>query len=207
MKVILLMHMNNLQQFTHSWWGVTILSIVLITLLVIGLLIAAIGNEANPVPSFIGAVISLSSIIPLVMLIFTKSNINPNPRADTAYSSNATVEWKNNSSDHVYGINFQGKYYHDDYLCIDGTNVKIAKTHWTNKEQTITPLNSTGRAWMTVAKKIQAQPKPHAYIEMDVHLSYTKGSVDTPEGTKKFVCYVNNKHPNDNKDYQVLQYK
>ena len=71
----------------------------------------------------------------------------------------------------------------------------------------ITPLNSTGKAWMIVARHVKNSPKPHANIKMDVHLSYTKASVETPQGTKKYICYVKNIKPKVAKDCTVLKYK
>ena len=65
-------------------------------------------------------------------------------------------------------------------LKLEHTDVKIARGEWSNAGVRITPLNPTGKAWMIVARHVQNSPKPHANIKMDVHLSYTKASVETP---------------------------
>ena len=44
-------------------------------------------------------------------------------------------------------------------------------------------------------------------IFFNIHLGYTKASVETPDGVKKFVCYVNNQKTHSENDYQVVDYK
>lgn len=144
-------------------------------------------------------------------ILFSPFSLNdgPNPRDNTAYDDSSQTQTTNLYWDERFdGIGEPSThYYHDDYLELKHTNVKIARGQWSNSGVRITPLNSTGRAWLIVARKVQNSPKPHANIKMDVHLSYTKASVETLQGTKKYICYVKNIKPKVDKKYTVLKYK
>lgn len=58
---------------------------------------------------------------------------------------------------------------------------------------------------MTVANRIYKMPRPKSDIKMNVTLAYTKGSVMTENGVKKFICYSNNKGVQKT-GYKTLKY-
>lgn len=209
MSVFLPMHLSAWQAFLHNafvqWCG----PFIGIALAIISLFI---WMDIDERPILIIPTI-LTMLLSCAML-FSPSSLNggPNPRANTAYDDSSQTQTTNLYWDEWRGgIGGHGgpslNYYHDDYLEFKHTNVKIARGHWNNSGVRITPLNSTGRAWLIVARKVQNSPKPHVNIKIDTHLSYTKASVETPQGTKKYICYVKNIKPKVDKDYTVLKYK
>lgn len=207
MQVILPIHMSLWQQLLHTVPAVIFLAVCLIILVFIFVTCMVISGEDSvkkQIYAIIGVFLSTFGMLIIGASLFCPS-VHPNPRQNTTYRATNTktnVYWghDSNTSKHF-------SYYQDDYLFLKGTTVKLAKTQWSNKEQIITPLNSSGKAWMIVAKKLEEQPKPQANLKMDVHLSYTKGSVETPQGTKQFICYVNNKKIKQNSNYTTLTYK
>lgn len=189
MKVVLPFHPNGWQQFVMDE-QISIM-IVIIVVFVIGTIMIFNSLEGTG-----WCLMGTAAILSLSMM-FTPL---PDPKDEgNAYSDSCGIStnctWNNDES-----------IWNNDKLRLDNSHLVIAKAHRAGNSQIIKPLNETGRAWMIVANKIQAQPKPHKNIKMDIHLAYTQGSVETPQGTKKFICYVNK--PNDtNKGYQVLKYK
>ena len=209
MKIFLPVHMNALNNFVHTWGGITFLLLMFIVLLIVSIILMSVADSV---------LTSITSIV-LLLLAFTafglgtscqRTTSSYNPRRNTVYAMSpkdveANAHWK--ESPYVRGVNFNNQYWHDEYLQIKHSNVKIAKTHWSNKGQTISSLNSTGKAWLKVAQKVQMQPQPHDNIKFDIHLGYTKARVETPDGVKKFVCYVNNQKTHSENNYQVIDYK
>lgn len=209
MSVFLPMHLNAWQAFLHNafvqWCG-PFVGIAL------GIISIYIWLNIDERPTLV-----MPAILTMLLgcaVLFSPSSLNngPNPRDDTAYDDSSQTQTTNLYWDEwLGGIGGLGgpslNYYHDDYLKLKHTGVKIARGHWDNSGVRITPLNSTGRAWLIVARRVQNSPKPHANIKIDTHLSYTKASVETPQGIKKYVCYVKNIKPKVDKDYTVLKYK
>lgn len=209
MSVFLPMHLNLWQAFLHNafvqWCG----PVIGIALSIISLFI---WMKIDDHPALIMPTI-LTMLLSCAML-FSPASLNngPNPRNGTAYDASSKTQTTNLYWDkRLGGIGGLGgpslNYYHDDYLKLKHTDVKITRGHWNNSGVRITPLNSTGRAWLIVARRVQNSPKPHVNIKIDTHLSYTKASVETPQGTKKYICYVKNSKPKVDKDYTVLKYK
>lgn len=212
MKIFLPVHMNALNNFVHTWGGMTFLTFLL--LMAIGLLIVSIIllSVADSVLTSIPSIVSLLLAFTALCLGAScqRTTHSYNPRKNTVYAMSpknveANAQWK--ESRYVGRVNFNNQYWHDEYLEIKHSDVKIAKTHWSNKGQTISSLNSTGKAWLKVAQKVQMQPQPHANTKFDIHLGYTKARVETPDGVKKFVCYVNNQKTHSENNYQVIDYK
>lgn len=209
MSVFLPMHLSPWQAFLHNafvQWCVPFVGIAL-CLISIFIWMDIDDHPALVMPAILAMLLGFC-------VLFSPFTLNdgPNPRDNTAYDDssqmqNTTLYW----DEWLGGISGLGgpstRYYHDDYLKLKHTDVEIARGQWSNSGVRITPLNSTGRAWLIVASRVQNSPKPHANIKMDVHLSYTKASVETPQGTKKYICYVKNAKPKVDKDYTVLKYK
>lgn len=209
MSVFLPMHLSAWQAFLHNAFVQWCVPFVGIALGIISIFIWMDIDEhsALVMPAILAMLLEFC-------VLFSPFTLNdgPNPRDNTAYDDssqmqNTTLYW----DEWLGGIGGLGgpstHYYHDDYLKLKHTDVKIARGHWSNSGVRITPLNSTGRAWLIVARKVQNSPQPHANIKIDTHLSYTKASVETPQGTKKYICYVKNIKPKVDKDYTVLKYK
>lgn len=205
MNVYLPMHLSPWQAFLRNTLTQWCLPFIIIGLLILSLIcLFAIGNGIRTLFA-IPAIICL--ILPFILLMQElKLDMGPDPRGESAYSDSSPVSTKTLYWDEWIG-GPSGSYYHDDYLKLEHTDVKIARGHWNNSGVRITPLNPTGKAWMIVARHVQNSPKPHANIKMDVHLSYTKASVETPQGTKKYICYVKNIKPKVDRDCTVLKYK
>lgn len=216
MKTNLPIHMDAWQDFKHSWLGVATITAVLaiIIIVLIALLTYLIFKKYDGAFSdydersllSVHASAFFCLIFALVSCTFIPINCKGyNPRAQTAYASkNSNVEWKAKG----YGLpNLHGQYWSDDYLTFKNANIRIAKTEWSNKKQTVKPINSIGKAWFIVAQKIENSPKPHLNTKIRVYLNRTQGSVETPTGTEKFICYVNNQKDKGENDYQVLDYK
>lgn len=203
MNVFLPMHLSAWQAFLHNAFVQWCVPFVAIALGIISLFIWMDIDEhfALIIPAILTMLLGCA-------VLFSPFSLNdgPNPRENTAYDDSSPVQTKTLYWDEWLG-GPSTHYYHDDYLKLQRTDIKIARGHWNNSGVRITPLNSTGRAWLIVARKVQNSPKPHANIKMDTHLSYTKASVETPQGTKKYICYVKNIKPKVNKDYAVLKYK
>lgn len=209
MSVFLPMHLSAWQAFLHNafvqWCG-PIVGIAL------GIISICIWMNIDERPALV-----MPAILTMLLgcaILFSPLSLNdgPNPRDGTAYDDSSQTQTTNLYWDEwLGGIGGLGgpslNYYHDDCLKLKHTDVKIARGQWSNSGVRITPLNATGRAWLIVARKVQNSPKPHVNIKIDTHLSYTKASVETPQGTKKFICYVKNIKPKVDKDYTVLKYK
>lgn len=209
MSVFLPMHLSPWQAFLHNAFVQWCVPFVGIALVIISLFIWMDIDE-----HFTLIMPAILTMLLGCAILFSPFSLNdgPNPRDNTAYDDssqvqNTTLYW----DEWLGGIDGLGgpsaHYYHDDYLKLKHTDVKIARGHWDNSGVRITPLNSTGRAWLIVARKVQNSPQPHVNIKIDTHLSYTKASVETPQGTKKYICYVKNIKPKVDKDYTVLKYK
>lgn len=209
MKIFLPVHMNALNNFVHTWGGMTFLLLMSIVLLIVSIiLLSVVDSVLTSIPPIVSLLLAFIALFLGASSQHTTSSYNP--RKDTVYAMSpkdvdANAHWK--ESPDVGGVNFNNQYWHDEYLQIKHSDVKIAKTHWSNKGQTISSLNSTGKAWLKVAQKVQMQPQPHANTKFDIHLGYTKARVETPDGVKKFVCYVNNQKTHSENNYQVIDYK
>lgn len=210
MSVFLPMHLSAWQAFLHNAFVQWCVPFIGIALGIISIFIWLNVFDEHPIlimPAILTMLLSCA-------ILFSPLSLNdgPNPRDDTAYDDSSQTQTTNLYWDEQLGgiCGLGGpslNYYHDDYLKLEHTDVKIARGHWSNSGVRITPLNSTGRAWLIVARKVQNSPKPHVNIKIDTHLSYTKASVETPQGTKKYICYVKNAKPKIDKDYTVLKYK
>ena len=212
MSVFLPMHLNVLQTFLHNAFVQWCVPLVGIALGIISIFIIFIWMDNDDHPAL--AMPAILTMLLSCAILFSPFSLNdgPNPRDDTAYDDSSQTQTTNLYWDEwLGGIGGLGgpstHYYHDDYLKLEHTNVKIARGQWSNSGVRITPLNSTGQAWLIVARKVQNSPKPHINIKINTHLSYTKASVETPQGTKKYICYVKNIKPKVDKDYTVLKYK
>ena len=212
MSVFLPMHLNVLQTFLHNAFVQWCVPLVGIALGIISIFIIFIWMDNDDHPAL--AMPAILTMLLSCAILFSPFSLNdgPNPRDDTAYDDSSQTQTTNLYWDEQLGgiCGLGGpsfNYYHDDYLKLNHTNVKIARGQWSNSGVRITPLNSTGRAWLIVARKVQNSPKPHVNIKINTHLSYTKASVETPQGTKKYICYVKNIKPKVDKDYTVLKYK
>lgn len=216
MQIILPMHMPYYEQILHNGFVILLLLILFYALFMVTVYFGLdaydyhyTNTTKRQILNYVICSIAIIGII-FIGIGFYHANTDYNPRSTTAYrTSNAkcNVNWVRDEN--LYSIHYHNNsihYYSNDSLVLNGTNVKLAKTYWSTKQQKIVPLNPSGKAWMIVAKKLESQPKPHANLTMDVHLSYTKGSIETPMGTKKFVCYVNNHKPNTNSTYTTLDY-
>lgn len=206
MSVFLPIHLSAWQAFLHNVFAQWCGPFVGIALGIISIFIWMDIDEHS--------VLVIPAILTLLLgcaILFSPLSLNdgPNPRDNTAYSDSSQTQTTNLYWDEwrsgLGGLS--NNYYHDDYLKLKHTDVKIARGHWSNSGVRITPLNPTGRAWLIVARRVQNSPKPHVNIKIDTHLSYTKASVETPQGTKKYICYVKNIKPKVDKDYTVLKYK
>lgn len=205
MKIFLPVHMDALNNFVHTWGGMTFLLLMAIGLFILSIILLSTADYSYSI--FVG-ILAITALYLGASCQRTTSSYNP--RKNTVYAMSpkdveANAHWK--ESPYVGGVNFNNQYWHDEYLQIDHSDVKIAKTHWSNEGQTVSSLNSTGKAWLKVAQKVQMQPQPHANTKFDIHLGYTKASVETPDGVKKFVCYVNNQKTHSENNYQVIDYK
>lgn len=212
MKIFLPVHMDALNNFIHTWGGMTFLLLMAIVLFILSIILLSAADYSNSIFVCIASIVSVALAMTALCLGAScqRTTHSYNPRKNTVYAMSpknveANAHWK--ESPYVGGVNFNNQYWHDEYLQIDHSDVKIAKTHWSNEGQTISSLNSTGKAWLKVAQKVRMQPKPHANIKFDIHLGYTKASVETPDGVKKFVCYVNNQKTHSENNYQVIDYK
>lgn len=212
MSVFLPMHLNVLQTFLHNAFVQWCVPLVGIALGIISIFIIFIWMDNDDHPAL--AMPAILTMLLSCAILFSPFSLNdgPNPRDDTAYDDSSQTQTTNLYWDEQLGgiCGLGGPsthYYHDDYLKLQHTDVKIARGQWSNSGVRITPLNSTGRAWLIVARKVQNSPKPHVNIKINTHLSYTKASVETPQGTKKYICYVKNIKPKADKDYTVLKYK
>ena len=209
MKIFLPVHMDALNNFVHTWGGMTFLLLMAIGLFILSIiLLSAADSVLISIPSIVSLLLAFTAIC--LGASCQRTTHSYNPRKNTVYAMSpkdveANAQWK--ESPYVGGVNFNNQYWHDEYLQIKHSDVKIAKTHWSNEGQTISSLNSTGKAWLKVAQKVQMQPHPHANTKFDIHLGYTKASVETPDGVKKFVCYVNNQKTHSENNYQVIDYK
>lgn len=209
MKIFLPVHMNALNNFVHTWGGITFLLLMAIVLLIVSIIfLSVVDSVLTSIPPIVSLLLAFIALFLGASCQHTTSSYNP--RKNTVYAMSpkdveANAHWK--ESPDVGGVNFNNQYWHDEYLQIKHSDVKIAKTHWSNKGQTISSLNSTGKAWLKVAQKVQMQPQPHANTKFDIHLGYTKARVETPDGVKKFVCYVNNQKTHNENNYQVIDYK
>lgn len=209
MSVFLPMHLSPWQAFLHNafvqWCG----PFIGIALGIISIFIC-MNIDERPIlimPTILTMLLSCA-------ILFSPLSLNdgPNPRDDTAYDDSSKTQttnlYWNERLGGIYGLGGPSlNYYHDDYLKLEHTDVKIARGQWSNSGVRITPLNSTGRAWLIIARKVQNSPKPHVNIKINTQLSYTKASVETPQGIKKYICYVKNAKPKVDKDYTVLKYK
>lgn len=203
MSVFLPMHLSAWQAFLHNAFVQWCVPFVGIALGIISIFIWMDIDEhsALVIPAILTLLLGCA-------ILFSPLSLNDgqNPRDNTAYDDFSQTQTANLYWDEWLG-GPSTNYYHDDYLKLERTDVKIARGEWSNAGVRITPLNPTGKAWMIVARHVQNSPKPHANIKMNVHLSYTKASVETPQGTKKYICYVKNIKPKVDKDYTVLKYK
>ena len=209
--------MDALNNFVHTWGGMTFLLLMAIGLFITSVILLSVADSVlTSIASIVSATFALTALFLGASCQRTTSSYNP--RKNTVYAMSpkdveANAHWK--ESPYVGDVNLNNQYWHDEYLKIDHSDVKIAKTHWSNEGQTISSLNSTGKAWLKVAQKVQMQPHPHANTKFDIHLGYTKASVlgytkasvETPDGVKKFVCYVNNQKTHSENNYQVIDYK
>lgn len=210
MSVFLPMHLSAWQAFLHNAFVQWCVPFIGIALGIISIFIWLNVFDEHPIlimPAILTMLLSCA-------ILFSPLSLNDgsNPRDDTAYDDSSQTQTTNLYWDEQLGgiCGLGGpslNYYHDDYLKLEHTDVKIARGHWSNSGVRITPLNSTGRAWLIVARKVQNSPQPHVNIKIDTHLSYTKASVETPQGTKKYICYVKNIKPKVDKDYTILKYK
>lgn len=212
MKIFLPVHMDALNNFVHTWGGMTFLLLMAIGLFIVSIILLLVTDYSNSIFVGIASIVSVALALTALFLGAScqRTTSSYNPRKNTVYAMSskdveANAHWK--ESPYVGDINFNNQYWHDEYLQIKHSDVKIAKTHWSNKGQTISSLNSTGKAWLKVAQKVQMQPQPHANTKFDIHLGYTKARVETPDGVKKFVCYVNNQKTHSENNYQVIDYK
>lgn len=212
MKIFLPVHMDALNNFIHTWSGMTFLLLMAIGLYILSIILLSVADYFNSIFVGIASIVSVALALTALCLAAScqRTTSSYNPRKNTVYAMppkdvEANAHWK--ESPYVGRVNFNNQYWHDEYLQIDHSDVKIAKTHWSNEGQTVSSLNSTGKAWLKVAQKVQMQPQPHADTKFDIHLSYTKASVETPDGVKKFVCYVNNQKTHSENNYQVIDYK
>lgn len=212
MKIFLPVHMDALNNFVHTWGGMTFLLLMAIGLFITSVILLAAADDSNSILVGIASIVSATFALTALFLGAScqRTTHSYNPRKNTVYAMSpkdveANAHWK--ESPYVGDVNLNNQYWHDEYLKIDHSDVKIAKTHWSNEGQTISSLNSTGKAWLKVAQKVQIQPHPHANTKFDIHLGYTKASVETPDGVKKFVCYVNNQKTHSENNYQVIDYK
>lgn len=209
MKIFLPVHMNALNNFVHTWVGMTFLLLMAIVLLIVSIILLSVADSVlTGIPSIVSLLLAFTALC--LGASCQRTTHSYNPRKNTVYAMSpkdveANAQWK--ESPYVGRVNFSNQYWHDEYLQIKHSDVKIAKTHWSNKGQTISSLNSTGKAWLKVAQKVQMQPQPHANTKFDIHLGYTKARVETPDGVKKFVCYVNNQKTHSENNYQVIDYK
>lgn len=209
MKIFLPVHMNALNNFVHTWGGMTFLLLMAIGLFIVSIILLSVADSVlTSIPSIVSLLLAFTAIC--LGASCQRTTHSYNPRKNTVYAMSpkdveANAHWK--ESPYVGDVNFNNQYWHDEYLQIKHSDVKIAKTHWSNKGQTISSLNSTGKAWLKVAQKVQMQPQPHANTKFDIHLGYTKARVETPDGVKKFVCYVNNQKTHSENNYQVIDYK
>ena len=209
MKIFLPVHMNALNNFVHTWGGMTFLLLMAIGLLIVSIILLSVADSVlTSIPSIVSLLLAFTALC--LGASCQRTTHSYNPRKNTVYAMSpkdveANAQWK--ESPYVGRVNFSNQYWHDEYLQIKHSDVKIAKTHWSNKGQTISSLNSTGKAWLKVAQKVQMQPQPHANTKFDIHLGYTKARVETPDGVKKFVCYVNNQKIHSENNYQVIDYK
>lgn len=209
MKIFLPVHMNALNNFVHTWGGITFLLLMAIVLLIVSIIfLSVVDSVLTSIPPIVSLLLAFIALFLGASCQHTTSSYNP--RKNTVYAMSpkdveANAHWK--ESPYVGDVNFNNQYWHDEYLQIKHSDVKIAKTHWSNEGQTISSLNSTGKAWLKVAQKVQMQPQPHANTKFDIHLDYTKARVETPDGVKKFVCYVNNQKTHIENNYQVIDYK
>ena len=209
MKIFLPVHMNALNNFVHTWGGMTFLLLMAIGLFIVSIILLSVADSVlTSIPSIVSLLLAFTAIC--LGASCQRTTHSYNPRKNTVYAMSpkdveANAHWK--ESPYVGDVNFNNQYWHDEYLQIKHSDVKIAKTHWSNEGQTISSLNSTGKAWLKVAQKVQMQPQPHANTKFDIHLGYTKASVETPDGVKKFVCYVNNQKTHSENNYQVIDYK
>ena len=201
--------MNALNNFVHTWGGMTFLLLMAIGLFIVSIILLSVADSVlTSIPSIVSLLLAFTALCLGASCQRTTSSYNP--RKNTVYAMSpkdveANAQWK--ESPYVGRVNFSNQYWHDEYLQIKHSDIKIAKTHWSNKGQTISSLNSTGKAWLKVAQKVQMQPQPHANTKFDIHLGYTKAHVETPDGVKKFVCYVNNQKIHSENNYQVIDYK
>ena len=212
MKIFLPVHMDALNNFVHTWGGMTFLLLMAIGLFILSIILLSVADYFDSILAGIASIVSVALAMTALCLGAScqPTTHSYNPRKNTVYAMSpkdveANAHWK--ESPYVGGVNFNNQYWHDEYLQIDHSEVKIAKTHWSNEGQTISSLNSTGKAWLKVAQKVQMQPQPHANTKFDIHLGYTKASVETPDGVKKFVCYVNNQKTHSENNYQIIDYK
>lgn len=209
MKIFLPVHMNALNNFVHTWGGMTFLLLMAIVLFIVSIILLSVADSVlTSIPSIVSLLLAFTALC--LGASCQRTTHSYNPRKNTVYAMSpkdveANAQWK--ESPYVGRVNFNNQYWHDEYLQIKHSDVKIAKTHWSNKGQTISSLNSTGKAWLKVAQKVQMQPQPHANTKFDIHLGYTKARVETPDGVKKFVCYVNNQKTHSENNYQVIDYK
>ena len=209
MKIFLPVHMNALNNFVHTWGGMTFLLLMAIGLFIVSIILLSVADSVlTSIPSIVSLLLAFTALG--LGASCQRTTHSYNPRKNTVYAMSpkdveANAHWK--ESPYVGDVNFNNQYWHDEYLQIKHSDVKIAKTHWSNEGQTISSLNSTGKAWLKVAQKVQMQPQPHANTKFDIHLGYTKASVETPDGVKKFVCYVNNQKTHSENNYQVIDYK
>lgn len=209
MKIFLPVHMNALNNFVHTWGGMTFLLLMAIGLFIVSIILLSVADSVlTSIPSIVSLLLAFTAIC--LGASCQRTTHSYNPRKNTVYAMSpkdveANAHWK--ESPYVGDVNFNNQYWHDEYLQIKHSDVKIAKTHWSNEGQTISSLNSTGKAWLKVAQKVQMQPQPHANTKFDIHLGYTKARVETPDGVKKFVCYVNNQKTHSENNYQVIDYK
>lgn len=164
MKLFLPVHMNALNNFVHTWGGITFLLLMAIVLLIVSIILLSVADSVlTSIPPIVSLLLAFIALFLGASCQRTTSSYNSHKNTVYAMSPKdveANAHWK--ESPYVGDVNFNNQYWHDEYLQIKHSDVKIAKTHWSNEGQTISLLNSTGKAWLKVAQKVQIQPQPHA---------------------------------------------
>lgn len=203
MKVILPLHLDGMQKLLFNHGSACLITLFCICL-IFGVFYIYLDDGETQDTFLHGAVAFLAIFIGLFafFMAFIGFNNAPDEIENTAYDadpSNTTQLYWDDTSNYIQHT--------PSYLRLsDDDNIKFAKMTYSHNAQTITPLNNSGKAWLIVAKAIEETPKPHTNVRIDAHLAYTKGSVDTENGTEKFICYANNKGLKQDSGYKVLKH-
>ena len=148
MKIFLPVHMNALNNFVHTWGGMTFLLLMAIGLFIVSIILLSVADSVlTSIPSIVSLLLAFTAIC--LGASCQRTTHSYNPRKNTVYAMSpkdveANAHWK--ESPYVGDVNFNNQYWHDEYLQIKHSDVKIAKTHWSNKGQTISSLNSKSEA-------------------------------------------------------------